>query len=531
MNCANCGNPLSSKDVFCKNCGSKKEQTEPLDFSTERKEIGLTINPQEINKYKPKSNNLNIKFNKKYIIIASILIILLIIFLYLKSANSKEAFLEKVEKTLSSKDKSKIELLLKKNPKFENLKTEELMPIIELLSSKKYIDYNLNSILNDVSSDFEIRSSGNKYLFFDNYVLDAKKINIPLAFDDIDLDIIINKNEYQNAINNVYAGKYNVVFKATNSAFDIPVKSEKEIIISNDLPNPIKLKKIFAIVKDIQHYPHGSFSINGDDKPLNAQDNNDDLSRFIFTPDSKIKIAYRINGNLLESNVLHATPKDKNVFKFEHAKNLRNSPMDATVLINEKPYKKVSELESSDYLVILLSDNDSIKVVEKSKTNGSDSQTSTGAISKIPVTSITASSTKAPMRATNGSSVKYYNASNMIDGNLSTAWCENSVGDGTGERIDVAFNGATNIKTMKIYSGYWASQSLYDKNSKPIAISVYNNSGEVRRFNLSYEMKADTLNLDFKSVESIYIIVDQSLLGRRDNTGDILISELEFYGY
>ena len=65
-----------------------------------------------------------------------------------------------------------------------------------------------------------------------------------------------------------------------------------------------------------------------------------------------------------------------------------------------------------------------------------------------------------------------YEAGNLIDGDLSTAWVEGAEKLGTGEYVDFSFPAATRVEGLVILPGYQKSDVTFAENAVPSSITV-----------------------------------------------------------
>ena len=85
----------------------------------------------------------------------------------------------------------------------------------------------------------------------------------------------------------------------------------------------------------------------------------------------------------------------------------------------------------------------------------------------------------------------YHVPENMIDGNLSTGWCEDAGGDGIGETVYLYFDKQYKVTGMYIYPGYHKSQDLFEKNGVPVKIKITGDHAET--ITLNDEMKSQKI--------------------------------------
>ena len=85
----------------------------------------------------------------------------------------------------------------------------------------------------------------------------------------------------------------------------------------------------------------------------------------------------------------------------------------------------------------------------------------------------------------------YHVPENMIDGDLSTGWCEDAGGDGIGETVYLYLDKQYKVTGMDIYPGYHKSQDLFEKNGVPVKIKITGDHAET--FTLNDEMKSQKI--------------------------------------
>ncbi len=121
-----------------------------------------------------------------------------------------------------------------------------------------------------------------------------------------------------------------------------------------------------------------------------------------------------------------------------------------------------------------------------------------------------------------------HDPSNVVDGTLDNAWCENASGQGVGEYVLINFNNIYRLTGMTIYAGYQKSEDLYYKNSRPKEIRITFADGSFEDVTLSDAMGPQTVTftrpVDTSSVE---IMIRSVYPGSAYE--DTLISEVSFY--
>ena len=120
----------------------------------------------------------------------------------------------------------------------------------------------------------------------------------------------------------------------------------------------------------------------------------------------------------------------------------------------------------------------------------------------------------------------YHVPENMIDGNLSTGWCEDAGGDGIGETVYLYFDKQYKVTGMYIYPGYHKSQDLFEKNGVPVKIKITGDHAET--FTLNDEMKSQKLTFSEPMLtEKLTIEILKVRSGSKYK--DTLITDIKMY--
>ena len=136
---------------------------------------------------------------------------------------------------------------------------------------------------------------------------------------------------------------------------------------------------------------------------------------------------------------------------------------------------------------------------------------------------------------------KTYSGSNLVDGNVETAWAEGVAGVGIGESITLHLKKATEIHEIDLLNGYFASADLYDKNGKVSRVRVDLGNGQVKEENLFVYVVGDVIEQDLAmqmysgsiewkepvTTDTITITILDAETG--DEHDDTCISEIEVY--
>ena len=79
-----------------------------------------------------------------------------------------------------------------------------------------------------------------------------------------------------------------------------------------------------------------------------------------------------------------------------------------------------------------------------------------------------------------------YEAGNLTDGDLSTAWVEGADKLGTGEYVDFSFPAATRVEGLVIFPGYQKSAATFSENAVPSSIAVEIDGNSKGTYHLRY---------------------------------------------
>jgi hypothetical protein len=132
-----------------------------------------------------------------------------------------------------------------------------------------------------------------------------------------------------------------------------------------------------------------------------------------------------------------------------------------------------------------------------------------------------ASSTRVPM----GSNT--YNASNVLDRDLQTAWVEGGDGPGIGEWIQCDFDREVTLRRIHITPGYFKSERVWLINNRLSAATFFFSDGSSRQFNFPDVMQEQTLDVGRVRTRSVRVRIDDIYAATRD-VDDTAISQLTF---
>ena len=157
-----------------------------------------------------------------------------------------------------------------------------------------------------------------------------------------------------------------------------------------------------------------------------------------------------------------------------------------------------------------------------SKAEGKKVAQTPEAVTMDMITSITASSWK-----TEPEYDQYHYPENMLDGDLTTAWCEDVKGDGVGEMVTVYFDRKCKISGLYIYAGYHKSKDLFNKNNVPIQILV---RGDDRTEVLTLDANMKRQKLNFTApMYTEHFSLEIRKVHKGTTYDDTLITDIKFY--
>ena len=140
----------------------------------------------------------------------------------------------------------------------------------------------------------------------------------------------------------------------------------------------------------------------------------------------------------------------------------------------------------------------------------------------LAISSAEASSVRAPL------SPNVYEASNVHDRNLKTAWVEGASDDGIGEYIRVYLDGTHQVSFLKIHNGYHKSETLYAENHRPATVNISGGNGESLSYTFKDEMAETVIYLGAWTTDYIQINIVSTYPG--DDLMDTCISEISVLG-
>lgn len=124
-----------------------------------------------------------------------------------------------------------------------------------------------------------------------------------------------------------------------------------------------------------------------------------------------------------------------------------------------------------------------------------------------------------------------YVASNLSDGDWSTAWVEGSSGSGAGQSVTIsrASGGKVTVNCLELVAGYGKSTDIYHKNARPKQVSLIADSGEVvAQVTLADSYRVvQSISFPAVSTSSITLRIDSVYEGNKYD--DCAISEMRCF--
>lgn len=121
-----------------------------------------------------------------------------------------------------------------------------------------------------------------------------------------------------------------------------------------------------------------------------------------------------------------------------------------------------------------------------------------------------------------------YDATNVLDGNFSTAWCEGVSGPGIGEWVELRADDLQHVSKVFITNGYCKSEEVYTNNNSISVVTITGEDG----FKMQVPLKKDILDyqeIDFaKPIDTSWLrfTITDVYPGSKDNE-DTLISDIK----
>jgi len=172
---------------------------------------------------------------------------------------------------------------------------------------------------------------------------------------------------------------------------------------------------------------------------------------------------------------------------------------------------------------------------EKKNNSGSSSQAHAESKTEVPTQtpfyngsnklSITSADCSSVLTAQQGNS---YNASNVFDGNSSTAWAEGSSSNGVNEYVKVSLGSKQVVTMIAMINGYAKSDDLYHKNCRVKKAELSFSDGSTQTIELA-DSTSSIQKVFITPVETDFVKVTIKEVYDGDAYSDLCISEIEIY--
>jgi pectate lyase len=137
-----------------------------------------------------------------------------------------------------------------------------------------------------------------------------------------------------------------------------------------------------------------------------------------------------------------------------------------------------------------------------------------------PISAVASSTLKAT--ATNS-----YGATNLLDGDVTTAWNEGAQGVGIGEWVRFSFSKEIVISRIEIANGYQKDQQRFQGNPRVKSVKIEYSNGATQLVDLLDTMEFQALTPTHQPVEWVKLVIVSVYPG--DQWEDTALSEVRFY--
>ena len=178
-------------------------------------------------------------------------------------------------------------------------------------------------------------------------------------------------------------------------------------------------------------------------------------------------------------------------------------------------WRERRNMRATDSNVKAVNGNDNMSANASPETNDTNAEPPPAPL-KITVT---ASSTRSPVRG-NG-----YDAANVLDKNLGSAWLEGATGAGINEWIRCDFDREVKLRRILIAPGYFKSPQVWAKNNRLAAATVHFSDGSSREFRFPDRMEEQGLEVKGVRASWVRIVIKEVYFGTDPDTA---ISQVAF---
>jgi hypothetical protein len=161
------------------------------------------------------------------------------------------------------------------------------------------------------------------------------------------------------------------------------------------------------------------------------------------------------------------------------------------------------------------------------------SSTTAGGSSSTDTTSAESTSQIRPATATASSTLKAtstnnYGATNLLDGDVTTAWSEGANGSGIGESVTFTFSSPTVLTRIEIANGYQKDQQRFEGNPRVQTLRLEYSNGTTQLVDLLDSMEFQSIVPTRQPVEWVKMVIVSVYAGTVWD--DTSLSEVRFYG-
>lgn len=120
-----------------------------------------------------------------------------------------------------------------------------------------------------------------------------------------------------------------------------------------------------------------------------------------------------------------------------------------------------------------------------------------------------------------------YRVTNLVDGDLSTAWNEGAEGPGVGEWVRFEFSVSTKLARIEIANGYQKDTERFEGNPRVESLKVEYSNGTTQLVDLLDVMEFQSITPTIQPVDWVKLTVVSVYAG--DEWDDTALSEIRFY--
>jgi hypothetical protein len=153
--------------------------------------------------------------------------------------------------------------------------------------------------------------------------------------------------------------------------------------------------------------------------------------------------------------------------------------------------------------------------------NVSNTSNTTEGTDSAPKISVSASSTRERMKGND------YDAANLLDENLGSAWIEGADSTGVGSWVQFKFSREVTLNSIKIYPGYFKDSNTWKKNNRVAQLTIFFSDGSSVRADFPDQMEPQEVAAGGRRTSSVKLVID-GVYGGTTDVNDTAISEVKF---